>query len=35
MPGCVMDGRDVGTALFPDAPLKLYIIASAEVGSWH
>lgn len=29
--GAVIDGRDVGTVLFPEAPLKLYVTASAEV----
>ena len=29
--GVVMDGRDVGTVIFPDAELKLYVTASAEV----
>lgn len=28
--GIVMDGRDIGTAVFPDAELKLFIDASAE-----
>ncbi|MBQ0767709.1 MAG: (d)CMP kinase [Bizionia sp.] len=28
--GVVMDGRDIGTVVFPDAELKLYMIASAE-----
>jgi len=27
----IMDGRDIGTAVLPDATLKLYITASAEV----
>jgi hypothetical protein len=27
----VLDGRDVGTVLFPDAPVKLYVTASDEV----
>lgn len=27
----VMDGRDIGTAVLPDATLKLYVTASAEV----
>ena len=26
----VVDGRDIGTVVFPDAPLKLFITASAE-----
>lgn len=29
--GIVMDGRDVGTAVFPDAELKLFVTASAEI----
>ena len=29
--GIVMDGRDVGTAIFPDAELKVYVTASAEI----
>lgn len=28
--GLVMDGRDVGTVVFPDAELKLFMTASAE-----
>ena len=28
--GIVMDGRDIGTTVFPDAELKLFITASAE-----
>ena len=28
--GVVMDGRDIGTVVFKDAELKLYMIASAE-----
>jgi cytidylate kinase len=30
-PGAVLDGRDTGTVVCPDAPLKLYITASAEI----
>lgn len=30
-PGLVADGRDMGTVVFPNAPLKLYLTASAEV----
>ncbi len=26
----VLDGRDIGTAVFPDAPVKVYLTASAE-----
>ena len=29
--GIVMDGRDVGTTIFPNAELKIYVTASAEV----
>ena len=29
--GAVLDGRDVGTVLCPDAEVKLFLIASAEV----
>jgi len=29
-PGLVADGRDMGTVVFPDAPLKFYLTASAE-----
>jgi len=29
-PGLVADGRDMGTIVFPDAELKVYITASAE-----
>jgi len=29
--GIVMDGRDIGTVIFPDAELKLYIIADIDV----
>lgn len=30
MPGLVADGRDMGTVVFPDAELKIYLTASAE-----
>ena len=29
--GIVMDGRDIGTVVFPDAELKVFITASAEI----
>ena len=29
-PGLVADGRDMGTVIFPDAPLKIFLTASAE-----
>jgi cytidylate kinase len=28
--GAVLDGRDIGTVIFPDAPAKLFVTASAE-----
>lgn len=28
--GVVVDGRDIGTVVFPDAPLKIYLTASPE-----
>lgn len=31
MPGLVADGRDMGTVVFPNASLKVYLTASAEV----
>ena len=30
-PGAVIDGRDIGTVIAPDAPAKLFVTASAEV----
>ena len=30
LPGVVADGRDMGTVVFPDAPVKIYLTASAE-----
>ena len=30
-PGAVLDGRDIGTVVCPDAPVKLYVTASADV----
>ena len=30
LPGLVADGRDMGTVIFPDAQLKIYLTASAE-----
>ena len=29
--GCVMDGRDIGTAVFPNANLKIFMTADAEI----
>jgi len=31
MPGLVTDGRDMGTVIFPDAALKIFLTASPEV----
>ena len=31
LPGLVTDGRDMGSVIFPDAILKIYLTASAEV----
>jgi CMP/dCMP kinase len=31
--GIVMDGRDIGTVVFPDAELKLFLTASIEIRS--
>jgi 3-phosphoshikimate 1-carboxyvinyltransferase len=30
LPGLVADGRDMGTIVFPDAPLKVFLTASAQ-----
>jgi cytidylate kinase len=30
LPGLVADGRDMGTVVFPDAPLKVFLTASPE-----
>jgi CMP/dCMP kinase len=30
-PGTVIDGRDIGTVVCPDAPVKIYVTASPEV----
>ena len=31
LPGLVADGRDMGTVIFPDANLKIFLTASAEI----
>ncbi|MSO69280.1 MAG: (d)CMP kinase [Alphaproteobacteria bacterium] len=31
LPGAVLDGRDIGTVVFPDAEAKLFVTASLEV----
>jgi CMP/dCMP kinase len=36
--GAILDGRDIGTVVCPDADVKLYVTASAEVRAnrrWH
>jgi CMP/dCMP kinase len=30
-PGAVMDGRDIGTVIFPDADVKIFVTATPEV----
>ena len=30
-PGAVLDGRDIGTVIFPDADVKMFVTASPEV----
>jgi cytidylate kinase len=30
-PGAVLDGRDIGTVIFPDAEVKIFVTATAEV----
>jgi cytidylate kinase len=30
-PGAVLDGRDIGTIIFPDADVKIFVEASPEV----
>ncbi len=30
MPGLIADGRDMGTVVFPDAPVKIFLDASSE-----
>ena len=31
----IMDGRDIGSVVFPDADLKFYLDASVEVRAWR
>ncbi|MCD8282786.1 MAG: (d)CMP kinase [Prevotella sp.] len=33
--GVVMDGRDIGTTVFPDAELKVFVSASPEIRAWR
>ena len=30
-PGAVLDGRDIGTVIFPDADVKIFVVASPQV----
>jgi cytidylate kinase len=30
-PGAVLDGRDIGTVICPDADVKIYVVAAPEV----
>jgi cytidylate kinase len=30
-PGAVLDGRDIGTVIFPDADVKIFVDATAQV----
>jgi len=30
-PGAVLDGRDIGTVVFPDADVKIFVTATADV----
>jgi cytidylate kinase len=32
-PGLVADGRDMGTVVFPDAPVKIFLTASGAIAS--
>lgn len=33
--GAVLDGRDIGTVIAPDADVKLYVTASEEARAWR
>ncbi|HXA02780.1 MAG TPA: (d)CMP kinase [Cytophagaceae bacterium] len=33
--GLVMDGRDIGTAVFPDAELKIFMVADMQVRAYR
>ena len=35
MPGLVADGRDMGTALFPEAQLKVFLTANVEIRAFR
>ena len=32
---CIVDGRDIGTVVFPDAPLKIYLTATPEARAYR
>jgi cytidylate kinase len=34
-PGAILDGRDIGTVVMPDAACKLFVTASPEVRAWR
>lgn len=34
-PGLVADGRDMGSVVFPDATLKVFLTASAQTRAWR
>ena len=33
--GLVMDGRDIGTVVFPNADLKIFVTADLDIRSWR
>jgi len=33
--GVVMEGRDIGTVVFPDAGLKIFLTATPEIRAWR
>lgn len=33
--GIVVEGRDIGSVVVPDAPLKVYLTASEEIRAWR
>jgi len=34
-PGAVLDGRDIGTVICPDADVKIFVTATPEVRAWR
>ncbi len=34
-PGAVLDGRDIGTVVCPDADVKLFVTANVEMRAWR